>query len=46
MGFEKKENHANHAARGTEKNRKIVVYQLLAFASGDGLQNVTEILVR
>ena len=45
MGFEKG-NHANHAARDTEKDRKIVVYQLLAFAIGDGLQNVTEILVR
>jgi len=28
MDFEKG-NRANHAARGTEKNRKIVVYQLI-----------------
>jgi len=28
MGFEKG-NRANHAARGTEKNRKIVVYRLI-----------------
>jgi hypothetical protein len=45
MDFEK-ENRANHAARGTEKNRKIVVYQLLAFAIGNTLQNVAEILTR
>ena len=45
MGFEKG-NRANRAVPGSEKDRKIVVYQLLAFAIGDGLQNVTEILVR
>jgi hypothetical protein len=28
MGFEKGK-RANHAARGTEKNRKIAVYQLI-----------------
>ena len=39
-------NRANHAVPGSDKDRKIVVYQLLAFATGDGLQNVTEILVR
>jgi hypothetical protein len=44
MGFEKG-NRANHAARGTEKDRKIV-YQLLAFAIGNTLQNVAEILTR
>jgi hypothetical protein len=45
MGFEKG-NRANHAACGAEKNRKIVVYQLLAFAIGNRSQNVAEILVR